>query len=434
MWPSWATVALTHAAVALVVGVPTVFIDDSSSRVGYIVAASAVATVSTTVAYATLVLSQYDAVTTALLKAHRSLIDDFDISPLSEDPTVEAERWDAGNAIKEGIQASLEADCAAHAGLPAATSRQPDIFRLQCGSRDLIRAAKGQQAVRRRLAALLLHAQRHEALLPPAAAEEGPAVVPRNDSFTCASRISDADSDDGGRSERRGDSRRVDEVSVEISPRSGLLQTSPGGREPRITPSAPLTRSLKDRHVPVVVRGQRFLHDDVDVAMYIQRNKNGNLVVYRACTTAFRSERVLVPDAPIDAFWYDIDEATMASTRRKGKADDRSELNAVERKFAYGISCTADEARDVRHRCFKVTFVALPGLEFELSMIDAADAHGDVRRVAVMTTAIDGHPSIAERIWVQASETSWLPRVDFVDIFGQRLADGLPVQQRFTKT
>jgi hypothetical protein len=47
--------------------------------------------------------------------------------------------------------------------------------------------------------------------------------------------------------------------------------------------------------------------------------------------------------------------------------------------------------------------VALPRLELELSIIEAPDVYGDVGRVAVMTTATGGHPSIAERIWVQAA-------------------------------
>jgi hypothetical protein len=47
-------------------------------------------------------------------------------------------------------------------------------------------------------------------------------------------------------------------------------------------------------------------------------------------------------------------------------------------------------------------------------MINAADVHGDVRRVAVMATAIDGHSSIAERIWVQAAY--WLHVMDLLQL------------------
>jgi hypothetical protein len=63
---------------------------------------------------------------------------------------------------------------------------------------------------------------------------------------------------------------------------------------------------------------------------------------------AFRHKR----DAHrVDAYWL-IDGQSMANARLRGKDDDRVELNLIERRLVYGITCSAaEDGGDVRRWC-----------------------------------------------------------------------------------
>jgi hypothetical protein len=73
--------------------------------------------------------------------------------------------------------------------------------------------------------------------------------------------------------------------------------------------------------------------------------------VYAARTVPFGTSAILIASNPVDAYWLKIDSQSMANARLRGKADDRVELNLMERRLAYGITCsTAVDGGDVRRR------------------------------------------------------------------------------------
>jgi hypothetical protein len=56
--------------------------------------------------------------------------------------------------------------------------------------------------------------------------------------------------------------------------------------------------------------------------------------VYEALRSGDKKE--LDHKKPMDVYWMDIDPAYVKETRKKGKMDDRSDLNTIEKQFAYG--------------------------------------------------------------------------------------------------
>jgi hypothetical protein len=189
-----------------------------------------------------------------------------------------------------------------------------------------------------------------------------------------------------------------------------------------------------------LVRGARFAGDSDRIAAYIERNKNGNIVVYEDCPA---SPAGRPPPRALRAYWLDLDPAAVARHRAKGKLDDAVELNFVEARMAYGVASRADNAAPGR---IAVTFVAMPGRTWELKDLTAAvfptaaarDAAvgGDAcvaRVVPVLVGGIAGADAVLDRVWVQAAEPKhWysLPSVEYVDIFGVRLSDGAVVRER----
>lgn len=148
----------------------------------------------------------------------------------------------------------------------------------------------------------------------------------------------------------------------------------------------------------------------------IERSKNKNIVVYAAI---FQGDS-LHPERPIDVFWHDIDPAYVAENRKKGKLDDRTELNMLESQFAYGVQA---KSTGKPHE-FRLHLVALPDRECFLIRSQEGVAH--------VRLHIKGKPCHLARVYVHSVER-WMnpmPKVEYVELFGHHAETGEIVHEK----
>lgn len=137
---------------------------------------------------------------------------------------------------------------------------------------------------------------------------------------------------------------------------------------------------------------------------YVQRNKNANTIVYEANLDA--AGRLMAKN-PVHVQWI-----------RHTEGGKRGNLNAIESNVAYGVRYvgTTGERADMR-------FVASDRFPFNVSV--GADGQAEARMM------IDGHYARLDHIRVQADESSWWPKVAYVDIIGTDLVTHAPVMERY---
>jgi len=138
----------------------------------------------------------------------------------------------------------------------------------------------------------------------------------------------------------------------------------------------------------------------------IARSKNLNIVVYEAILDG---NGKLDKDKPVEVYWLDIDPEYVKKNRAKGINSDRSELNMVERQFAYGISW---EAVSGEENAYRLKLVALPDRPVTVTVgQDGCKVHAKIE--------INGVQVEIERIYVHRVERSFrLPKVEYVDVEG----------------
>ena len=171
-------------------------------------------------------------------------------------------------------------------------------------------------------------------------------------------------------------------------------------------------------------RGARFEGDKKDIALYIQRSKNGNVVVYDVKSVPnVATGRALDAAEPIDAYWLDIDPAYRAKARAAGKTSDRDELGWLDKWKAYGVSTS-----DVQAQNATVQFVALPSKATRLTL--ERDSVGN-NYVPMIRCNINGVENcVLERIWVESDESGWFPSVVYIDLFGLHPTTLQPITER----
>jgi hypothetical protein len=404
MWPSWVTVAIVQVLVLAAVAVPSIFLEDQSERIAFVLVAGVLLTVVVVVLYTTMLPAPL-AEMSAALEDLVTPLSDVHVRLSATDPTTTNDPWTTSDPFGDAVLATLDSteSIAAMLENPAlvANAKHTDIFQIQCRVRDAVRTLALQQKALARL------------------------------SHASAGR--DATPASGG-----GTHHEEDDLASCLS-----YRTADGPRPPSTTDNAPEAAGLApapapapQAYLPRFGRGDRFMYDKPSIAMYIERNKNGNLVIFEARSVPLGAGSVLPEKDPIDSYWLDIDPTIMARHRREGRTNDRHELSGLEKRFAYGITCKrADSSTDPRERRFTIKFVALDSVSFELRMITgvmgvSAGPEAPTRYPA-MVTSIDGQEAVAERIYVKAHETSWLPKVEYVDLFGRRLDTGEDVTQRF---
>lgn len=138
---------------------------------------------------------------------------------------------------------------------------------------------------------------------------------------------------------------------------------------------------------------------------YIQRNHNANTIVYDA---VFDNKGILVEKSPVDIYWL-----------RYQEQGQRMELRNIEKLFAYGADCTPIKGRKN---------------EYDLKL--AANRKRNFRLVqkepfkALVVTSINQHESQIDHIYIFADNTTYWPKVKYIELFGFSLETGQPTYER----
>ena len=123
----------------------------------------------------------------------------------------------------------------------------------------------------------------------------------------------------------------------------------------------------------------------------IQRSINKNEVHYDA---RLDPEGKLDPSEPVEVYWLMLAE--------DGRRED---LNWVERDEAYGFTIEANPGE----QSYRMTLKAEKNRPIKVYMDE---------KMARAEIAIDGQPSVLERIYIDTVEEMFRPKVMFVDLFG----------------
>ena len=139
-----------------------------------------------------------------------------------------------------------------------------------------------------------------------------------------------------------------------------------------------------------------------DHLFFIERSKNKKIVQYDVRLT--ENDNILDSD-PFSVYWVLENGA-------------QRDLTLIQRRFAYGI----DSYEKLEKNKFRISFVALKDREVIVEKVE-----GIFRAII----AINGKPSVLERVYVQSRERRMgLPQVVYVDLFGRNKETGSPVKER----
>jgi len=143
--------------------------------------------------------------------------------------------------------------------------------------------------------------------------------------------------------------------------------------------------------------------DKPERLFYIQRDKNADTVVYDALLS---TEGQLDSKKPIDVYWIQYT-----------KDQSRNELNFIQRTIGYGVKTKVQNDGS-----YLVQFAASDRKTFTVQQDDTGKIYAK--------TTINDIPAKLEKIYVKAKETSWLPKVEYVDIYGWAIDTGNLVKER----
>ncbi len=150
---------------------------------------------------------------------------------------------------------------------------------------------------------------------------------------------------------------------------------------------------------PVPPRSEQLL-------FYLQRSMNANTVVYEA---NMKPNGELDPSNPVRVYWL-----------RYNTTGEAKALSFVERHLAFGVRATpiADEVGG-----YDVGIVSYR----ERSARVYVDGHG--RPIAV--TRIHGRKARLDWVFLMLGDYEFIPRVEFIELFGTDIETGEPVYERF---
>ena len=135
----------------------------------------------------------------------------------------------------------------------------------------------------------------------------------------------------------------------------------------------------------------------------IERSKNANVVHYDA---QLDGNGRLDPKEPVIVYWIMLAE--------DGR---REELNWLERHKAYGFSIHQDRGGQF----YRMTLMAYEEREVKVFQ------DGEKVRAEI---AIDTRPSYLERIYIDSTEGTLIPKVNYIELFGQDVKSG---EKRYEK-
>jgi hypothetical protein len=102
------------------------------------------------------------------------------------------------------------------------------------------------------------------------------------------------------------------------------------------------------------------------VAFVVERSLNKNVLVYEGLYNEDHTD--LDDGQPIDVYWLDLDPTYVARNRNNGKMDDRDELNAIERKLAYGVTWEKVQAI-TEQKVYDLKLAAIPQRKVKFQLI-----------------------------------------------------------------
>lgn len=179
-----------------------------------------------------------------------------------------------------------------------------------------------------------------------------------------------------------------------------------------------LVRWLLFAGVPVVLAGlglALFFHlrsgpdagDSGPTLFIIQRSKNANEVHYEVQVGADGA----LADEPVVAYWI-----------MKAEGGEREDLGYFERKMAYGFEVLPPDARGERE-------MKLVAWEDRTIRLTKTKDGGKWRAL----TKIDGKAAYLTRLFIQTDESGLTPTVLYVDLSGEAVDGGKPVQEHVVK-
>jgi hypothetical protein len=137
----------------------------------------------------------------------------------------------------------------------------------------------------------------------------------------------------------------------------------------------------------------------------VARSKNANVVAYDANPGPGGG---LVKTEPVVAYWL-LD----------GDENRREELSGFERERAYGVQGKPGHAPGT----YSVAFKARPKFPLAIRAINGCP---------VAMTKIHGHTAILHRLFVKSKEGFGLPKIQYVEIFGEDPDTGAPLHEKLT--
>lgn len=149
------------------------------------------------------------------------------------------------------------------------------------------------------------------------------------------------------------------------------------------------------------------LADDVtyDKLFFIQRSKNANEVHYDA---RVQKDGTLHPKEPMVGYWIN-----------KAEDGSRSSITMMQ-KIAYGydVEPAPNNSWSLKLKAFK---------ERPMWIVKAPSGKWRVQ------TKIAGKDAFMSRIYVASDESGVMPKVLYVDVFGEEMVGGKPVQEHIVK-
>ncbi len=136
----------------------------------------------------------------------------------------------------------------------------------------------------------------------------------------------------------------------------------------------------------------------------IERSKNANIVVYdanRGPSGDFEAA------SPVAAYWL-----------LNGENDKREELTKLERDRAYGVDVTPGDTPGT----YVMAFKAARKRRLAVRMLNECP---------VTIAPIGGHDGILRKLFVQSKEGSFPPGVEYLELFGEDVATGEPLYEKF---
>ncbi len=128
---------------------------------------------------------------------------------------------------------------------------------------------------------------------------------------------------------------------------------------------------------------------------YIQRNMNSNTIVYEANIV----DGALNKKDPMKVYWLKYDRGDPNGTYK--------EINYIESILAYGVKVKPSKEKEGH---FDMNLVSYNKRHFDIYMDEDGHARAEF--------PINGKQAIIQKIFAQAVETAWYPKVEFVELFG----------------